>query len=155
MKKPYTKESALIAMGTLCARSEQCEADIVKKLRLKGLPYPDIQDVIAKLRSDSFIDDHRFARSFANDKVRFSAWGRNKIRLALITKRIESEAVAAALQSIDETDYKAALARAAQSKVKSLDLQEYDDRLKLYKFLVSRGFESALASREVKRLRMQ
>ena len=39
--------------------------------------------VIAALVKGCFVDDERFARAFANDKVRYNKWGRHKIDQAL------------------------------------------------------------------------
>lgn len=152
MKKILTREEALLAMADLCARSEQCAYDIAKKLRLKGLSSSDIMAVILELEEREFIDHKRFARSFARDKVRFSAWGKNKIKAALLSKRISASIINEAFQHIEPEDYNDALTRAAKAKSRQLDLSQYEDRLKLYRHLVSRGFESSIVSKIVKTL---
>lgn len=152
MKKQLTVELAKLRMADLCARSEQCSFDITKKLKAKGLVYSDIMEVITFLTERDFINHKRYARSFARDKVRFSAWGRRKINVALRAKKIEEEFIYNALREIEEDDYKEALLRAASSKARQLDLSEYDGRLKLYRHLLSRGFESELSSAMVKKL---
>ena len=75
-------------MADLCARSEQCEADIRQKLYRLGLSSGEVQQIVSQLIDEKFIDNARFARSFARDKCRFSCWGRHKIRLALAAKRL-------------------------------------------------------------------
>lgn len=152
MKKPITKEEALLRMAGLCARSEQCSFDIAKKLQSKGLARDDIRYIIEELISRKFIDHHRFARSFARDKVRFSAWGLLKIRAALLARRIPDSVISEAFAEIDPEDYADAVSRAARAKAMSLDLTVYDDRLKLYRHLMSRGFESSVSSAEVRKL---
>lgn len=143
-----TREEALVKMADLCARSEQCPFDIARKLRLKGLSPTDIRLVLDELESRRFIDTARFARSFANDKVRFSGWGRIKIRAELAGRRIPPGDVSAALEQIDAADYEAALERVARQKTAALDLSVYGDKMKLMRYLLSRGFEPD-ASREV------
>lgn len=152
MKKILTREEALLKMADLCARSEQCSFDISRKLLSRGLSSSDIRYVVGELESGGFIDDFRFARSFARDKVRFSAWGRIKIRVALIGRRIPASVITAALQEIDEDDYADALRRTALQKSRQLDISIYEDRVRLFRHLVSRGFESSLATAEVKKL---
>lgn len=154
MKKILNRDEALLAMADLCARSEQCSFEITRKLSKKGLSRDDIEFVVSELNERGFIDDMRYARSFSRDKVRFSAWGRMKIRMALIAKHIPSFIISEALNCIDSDDYAAAVQRAARSKAPSLDLSLYDDRLRLYRFLISRGFESRISSAEVKRQRI-
>lgn len=136
-------------MAGLCARSEQCPYDIMAKLRKYGLTSEDADEVLTRLRELQFVDEARYARSFARDKVRFSGWGRNKIRQQLLLKRIPAPVIAEALDSIEPADYKDALIRAAKTKVKSLDLTEYGDRTKLMKHLMTRGFEADLSMKMV------
>jgi regulatory protein len=154
-KKPITREEALLKMADLCSRSEQCRSEIARKLQTKGLYVADIESVVKELIDRGFINEERYARSFANDKVRFSAWGRLKIRAALAVKRIPSSAVAAALEQIDEEEYADAAFRAARAKASYLDLSEYDDRQKLYRHLLSRGFESKIAAEAMKKLKIE
>ena len=87
-KKEVTPQKALEMMAGLCAKSEQCPYDIMAKLRKFGLTAEDAGEVLDSLREQKFVDEARYARSFARDKVRFSGWGRNKIRQQLMLKRI-------------------------------------------------------------------
>lgn len=147
-----TKDAALLRMADLCARSEQCASEIITKLRAKGLAADDIRDIVDNLTARGFIDEYRYARSLARDKVRFAGWGRMKIRAALAAKRVSSGAIAEAMGEIDPQDYADALARVARSKASGLDLTQYDDRMRLLRQLASRGFEIDLAKAEIKRL---
>lgn len=155
MERKTTPEAALIRMADLCARSEQCEADIRQKLYRLGLTSSEVQRVIESLIADRFIDNARFAAAFARDKCRFSAWGRNKIRLALMAKRIKSSDIDDALRSIDEKDYADALRRTAAAKARGMDFSgpdARDNRMRLFRHIISRGFESELASKAVREL---
>lgn len=150
MKTPVTPDAARLRMADLCARSEQCEADIRQKLYRLGLSSAEVQATVSSLIEDRFIDNARFARSFARDKCRFSAWGRNKIRLALAAKRISAQDIAQGLEAIDRKDYLDALKRTAMAKARTLDLKgenAYENKLKLFRHILSRGFESELASK--------
>ncbi|MDE6006455.1 MAG: recombination regulator RecX [Muribaculaceae bacterium] len=148
-----TREDALIRMADLCARSEQCAFDIERKLRLKNISESDIDLIIEELERRKFLDSTRFARSYANDKLRFSGWGRLKIRAGLMQRHIPSPAISAALEALDEDEYEAALLRVATSKARSLDLSSFADRTKLLRHLVNRGFTPPECSDVLKRLR--
>lgn len=153
--RPTTPEAALARMADLCARSEQCEADIRQKLYRLGLQSGDVQKIIESLIADRFIDNARFARSFARDKSRFSLWGRNKIKLALAAKRISAPDIRQALDSIDEEDYMETLTRVTAAKARGLDLKGPDgreNRIKLFRHILSRGFESELATKAIRDL---
>ncbi len=142
----------LSRMASLCARSEQCEADIAAKLHKAGLSRDDADSIMRRLRDDRFLDNRRFARAFASDKSRFAGWGRVRIRMALAMKRIPSDIVAEALDNIDDEEYMEAMRRTARAKTRTLDISLRDDRNKLYRHLLSRGYESALAVKVIKEL---
>lgn len=152
-KKPISPEAARLRMADLCARGEHCEYEIAEKLRKLGQTASDIRDILEFLTAERFVDNARFAAAFARDKVRFSGWGRRKIRMALALKRISSGDIAEALDSIDERDYAETLSKVTLSKSRGLDLNDYDDRTKLYAALARRGFESAMISKEISALR--
>lgn len=152
-KKSIDPEKARLKMADLCARSEQCEHDIREKLKRSKLSYQDIEDIISFLTERHFIDNARFAKSFTNDKVRFSGWGRNKIRMALRMKKISSDDINFAFENIDESEYNQSLARVAKYKCKDIDLSDYDQRNKLFRYLLSKGFESAKISKIISALR--
>lgn len=144
MKKEVTYEKVLLRLAGLCASSEQCSGDIRSKALKAGLSVTDAERVVEYLVGNKYVDDGRFARAFANDKVRFSGWGRMKIRIGLRSKGLSDAMVSSALQSIDADDYKEALGRALAAKARSLDLTDVKGRQSLYRHLASRGFESSL-----------
>lgn len=137
-------------MADLCARSEQCAYDIREKLFKAGLNPSAVEETITFLINEKFIDDNRFAGSFARDKVKFAGWGRNKIRMALALKRINSTTISEALDSIPYEMYQDSLMRAAKSKARNLELNDYADKVKLMRHLASRGFTSSEASEAVR-----
>lgn len=144
-KKPASKEGMRLKMADLCARSEQCEGEIREKLWKSGLNGSDIDDIISFLISEKFIDNSRYAKAYARDKVKFSGWGKNKIRMMLAMKKhIDAAAISEALQSIDARDYEEALHKAATAKARSLNLTDIKDRRKLAAHLIGKGFEPSL-----------
>ena len=152
IKKPLSPEAARLRMADLCARSEQCEFDIRTKLSRLGISTSDSDSIITFLRDNRFIDHLRFAAGFSRDKCRFSAWGRNKIRVALMAKRIAKADIDEGLRQIDDKDYLDALRRVTLAKARQLDLtgeKAREDKFRLYRHILSRGFESALAKKAV------
>lgn len=152
-KRAITPEAAQIRMADLCARSEQCEYDICQKLFKMGVPNAHISEIITYLIDNKFIDNARFARSFARDKCRFSSWGPYKIRLGLASKRLSPTDISQGLDALEENDVIEAARRVAKAKSRSLDLhgeEAREERLKLYRHILSRGFDSSLASKVAK-----
>lgn len=145
-KKP-DPEALLLRMAGLCAKSEQCSFDISTKLYKAGLTRDKREEIIEYLTTNRYLDDARFARAYASYKVRFSSWGKRKIRMALAAKRIPSDMVAEALDNIDEKDYDEAIKRAVESVKRAIKPDDPHPRNTLYRKLLARGFESDIITR--------
>lgn len=143
-KKRLSADAMLVRMAGLCASSEQCSADIRAKILKKGFSNEEADKMMEYLVRNRYVDDDRFAGAYARDKVRFSGWGRHKVRMGLRSKGIPEMAISRALGLIPEEDYSEALYKALIAKAKSLDMEVVADRRKLYRHLASRGFESSL-----------
>lgn len=138
---PVTPEAALQQMAALCARSEQCSFEIEQKLKRKGLFPNEIETILNRLRANRFVDDRRYAAAFARDKNTFLLWGRNKIRAALLQKRIPHGYIDHVLNDLDPEEYLDACRRAARAKASSLNLSASEDRQKLIRHLAAKGYE--------------
>lgn len=140
-------------LEALCARSEQCEGEIRRKLRLWQIGEEDANTIVRSLRRRRFVDDSRYAGAFVRDKYRFARWGRRKIELALRQKRVDADIIAEALDEIDEDEYTEVLRQLIVLKSKSLgDMDAYEARNRLFRFAVSRGFETTIASRIISKV---
>lgn len=142
--KSITQDAALLRAADLCARSEQCEQEIREKLRRWGLPVSDHDGVINYLIEHCYIDETRFACAFTNDKVRFSGWGRIKIRMALQMKKIPSDVIDEAIKAIDEKVYVENLRNILASRAKRYDLSDFAQRTTVCRQVAAKGYESGL-----------
>ncbi len=148
-KTPVTPDKALMRLEALCARSEHSCGELRQKLRLWGVSACDEEKIIASLQQRKFVDDERFARAYVRDKLRFSHWGRVKIRVGLIAKRVSSPIIAIAIsEEISVEEYESTLVSVLRTKMRAIeDADSYDGRTRLFRFGVSRGFEPGEVSR--------
>jgi len=152
-RKPITPENALMRLEALCARSEHCAYELRSKLRTWGIAADAADKIIASLTKDRFVDDTRFARSFVNDKFRFSGHGRMKIRMALVAKRIDRNIINDAIALIDSDEYAARLREILAAKARRIDdIDTYEGRTRLFRFGVSRGFESDAVAEAIREM---
>lgn len=147
-KAPLTFENALSRAADLCARCEQCSPDILKKLDSWGINASDSAKIIRRLEELKFLDNLRFAKAYAHDKLHFSGWGRRKIRQGLWAKRLPTDIIDQAFDDIEEEDdeYRAIALRVIKAKIRQL--KEWplsrESKLKVVKFAMTRGFEYPL-----------
>ena len=152
-RKPITPDNAFLRLTTLCARCEQAEGDLRKKLHDWGVSPSDADAIITRLKQERYLDNERFARAYCRDKLRFNGWGRIKIAFMLRGKGIEQEFIDAALAEINEEQYFAILNDVLETKARSLkDKEPQQVRDALLRFAASRGFEPAIFFPAVSRL---
>lgn len=148
-KRILTPDEALSRAAGLCAKCEQCTPELRKKLATWGIFPSDADKIIRKLEEMRFVDDARFARAYAHDKLAYSGWGRNKIIQGLWAKRLDREYIDASMDEIDDEEYESVCRRVIASKIRlSKDgLSTYESKMKILRYTVQRGFESRLAGR--------
>lgn len=136
-----TVEEALNRAAALCAASECCPADILKRLQRWELNAKEQASVMGKLQSEGFLDEQRFARCFALEKIRFNKWGRRKVAQALWAKQIDQRTIDEVLNAIDPEEYLHVLRPLLKSKSRSIRANsDYEQQMKLTRFALSRGF---------------
>ena len=91
-------------MAWLCSRREYCSADVMRKIRQKGLCAEDASVVMQRLAKERYVDDARYARSFVRDKAVLSGWGPRKIAFALSAKGMPKKMIEEAMREISPED---------------------------------------------------
>lgn len=149
--KPIEIEKAILRFAGLCARSEQCSADILRKARLAGLGSSDCKILIDYLSDHAFLDDARFAGAFARDKASFAAWGPYKIQLALRSKSIPDNIIDSALHSVDPDIFYENIRKIIRAKSRSLNLKDPKDKQRLLRHLAAKGYNIDIIRRAIKK----
>ena len=141
-RRTKTPEEAYAALTHLCARAEKSESDALRLMRGWGLAESDAQRVLARLVSDRFIDDARYAGAFVREKFRLSGWGEYKIRAALQRKGIARERIDAALAEADRGDTAGRLRRQLERKARTVrHATPCELKAKLVRYGLSLGYE--------------
>jgi regulatory protein len=139
------KEQAILSIRHFCAYQERAQQEVRDKLYELGMTMPEVEEIIADLISENFLNEERFAISFAGGHFRIKGWGKLKINHALYQKKVSNFNIKMALQSIDQDDYLAKLLELANKKWNSLKGERGLSRMaKTHAFLYQRGFEPAL-----------
>lgn len=153
-QRQITPQTALDRLEQQCCRAEMSEGEAREKMRRWRILPSDADKIVDSLISRRFIDDCRFARAYVNDKVKFSRWGRRKIRSGLMLKRVSTDIIDDVLDEIDEEIYIGGLRHIIRSKINSHPeiVETYEQRTKLFRWIISRGYESQLAASELRHI---
>jgi regulatory protein len=142
-RKNPKKELVLPKIKHYCAYQERCRSEVEERLRSMGLSKKEIEEMVASLVQENYIDEGRFAMLYAGGKFRTSQWGFQKIKWELSKKKISAADIKSALAEISMTEYEKTLEKLAAQKWKLLG-SEKDETLKktkLQDYLLQKGYE--------------
>ena len=112
-----------------CVYQERCIYDVKQKLLEWRASPQTIESIIRQLEQEDYINEERFAVSFAHGKLRNNKWGKNKIFHALSQKHIPELYVQMGISEIDDEEYISILKSVIRSK--KVDEKDTFRKLKL------------------------
>ena len=144
-KKFTSKADALVKLQRYCAYQDRCHQEVRSKLIELGTYGQDLEDVMASLIEEKFLDEERFARSFARGKFRMKQWGRIRIRQELKMRNISEYCIRKAMEEISEEDYLKTLREVLERRASQIaEGDDFARKGKLAQYAMSRGFEGEI-----------
>lgn len=134
-----------------CAFQERCHFETRNKLFEYGLNATEVDQLLAELISENFLNEERFAETFARGKFRIKHWGRKKIRIELKKRKVSEYSIHKALGKIDEDEYYKVLSTVLSKKSKQIKEKDtFKKHYKLIQYATGRGFENDLINDIIK-----
>ena len=141
----HTINEATKKLESYCAYQERCHKDVVAKLRAMGMIPDDIDQIVVHLIQENYLNEERFAKSFARGKFRIKKWGRVRITNELKQRNITKYNIKIALKEIDDSIYLETLDLLADKRLASIkETNTQKRKRKLADYLLYRGWESHL-----------
>ena len=149
-RKSFTPAVAKVKIAAYCAYQERCQKEVRDKLYEYGLPSYEVENLVTAMILEGFVNEERFAKAFVRGKFRIKKWGRVRI-VKELKFRVESDnLVRAALREIDEQEYWDTLVYLAEKKLGEMNEKDsFKRKMKLYQFLVYKGYESDLVQQAI------
>jgi regulatory protein len=137
-----------------CVYQDRCHQEVEKKLSEFRL-IPEARELILiHLIQENYLNEERFAQSFARGKFRIKKWGKKRIVQELKMRDISAYNIKSALKEIDEEEYLSVLNELARTKQRSLkETNAYIRNQKLFQYLYRKGFESDLIRETIKNIK--
>lgn len=132
-------------------RSYKSQKEMKEKLILKGYDERTIERTLQFLKEYNLLNDENYAKMYVKDKVKRE--GTRKIKYTLIKKGIDDNLIEEELSKVLSEDIKEVALELAVKKYNILKKREDDKyRLsqKLYRFLMTKGYDFDLISEVVK-----
>ena len=133
-----------------CVYQERSQQEVRDKLYDWGLHRTEVEQCIAQLVSENYLNEQRFAIAYAGGKFRMKEWGRIKIKLALKQKKVSDYCIRKALEEISSKDYKKTLNKLLSKKSKEVkESNPVKKKYKVAQYAISRGFEPEMVWGEI------
>lgn len=153
MKDVFSIKEALQKIEYFCSYQERCHDEVVVKLRTMKMDSEEIDQIMVHLIADNFLNEERFACSFARGKHRIKHWGKIRIVNELKYKNISQTLINTALKEITPEEYLATFHTLAERQWETIrETNTSKKRKKCCDYLLRRGFESNLVYDKVKEL---
>ena len=151
--KTYTVLEAQQKLEYYCAYQERCHQEVNQKLREMNMIPEAIDVIIVYLIDNNFLDETRFASSFARGKHRMKHWGKIRIVNELKFRKISAFNIKEALKQISDQEYHETFEATADFCWRNLqESNTLKKRKKFCDYMLRKGFESGIVYEKVKEL---
>jgi len=139
------KKQALAKAESFCVYQERSQKEVRYKLVEWGMRGDELEEIISELILNNFLNEERFAKTYASGKFNIKHWGRVKIKQGLKLKGVPDKILQKAIYSIDDDDYLKTIEKLATKKAESLNENDpFKRKNRLMSYLQAKGFETDL-----------
>lgn len=138
-----TVQEATKKIEYYCAYQERCHKEVVEKLKTLGMFQTAIDHILTHLIEHNYLNEERFARSFARGKHTMSGWGKKRIEIELKIRDISAYNIKAALKELPDDSYNENFEKACEKKWNSInDANVQNKKRKFISYFLRKGYES-------------
>ncbi len=142
-----TDDEALDKLKHYCAYQERCHQEVRYKLISIKVYGEQLEQIIIALIDEDYLNEERFARSYARGKYRMKKWGRNRIKRELKYRKISDYCIRKGLEEIEsEGGYEEQLISILEKYITTRKDKWAKNilRSKAYEHAMIKGYESNL-----------
>ena len=149
----FTLAEAIQKVEKYCIYQDRCHQEVKNKLFSMHMLPETIDVIMAHLIENDFLNETRFAASFARGKHRIKNWGINRIVRELKLREISEYNIKNALKEIDIEEYINNFNSISEKHWNQIkETNKWIKRKKFCDFFLRKGFESDLIYQKVKEL---
>ncbi len=137
-------KAAKVKAGNYCAYRERTHQEVRDKLYELGLHRDEVEEVLTELIMEDFVNEERFAKSYARGKFNLKRWGKVKIAYELKRRKISNYCIDQAMLEIPPDDYDNVIVHIIEQKKKSYSGDIFKVKNKIARYLINKGYESEL-----------
>lgn len=128
--------------------------EVKEKMKQRGYDQKVVKEVINSLLQDKYLDDVNYAEIFINSMKNYKTWGRFMMKKKMYEKKLPAELIEEKLNELvaekDEVESAKRFLSRLFPDLNTIKKLEYDEKQKVLRKLVSRGFGMDVATKFLK-----
>lgn len=153
MGEELKEKTARQKMEFYCSYQERCHQEVQEKLYSYDLSEKERNQIIVHLIEHNFLNEERFARSFARGKHRIKHWGKIRLVNELKQRQISAPNIKCALTEISEEESQDTFDKLAEKHWETIrETNALKKKKKFCDYLLRKGWESNLVYGKMKEL---
>jgi regulatory protein len=137
-------ERALELAFSHLGKRDRTEAEVRRHLAAKDVGEQEAEAAIAEIVRMGYLDDARYARTFAEDRRNLDGWGPQRIERRLLALGVDGELVAAAIGTREGAEELEAALALLRRRCRAVPASERE-RERALGILVRKGYDLELA----------
>lgn len=138
-----------------CNYQDRCLSEIDSKMLKLEVPENWKSDLLQDLVDRGFLNERRFAKSYAIGKLRNNYWGKQKIYAGLRHKNVSHSIIKESIQTIEEEEYLSILREIMFNKIERIgDIKIAKNKKRLLNYVLQKGYESDIVWQIIKEIEL-
>lgn len=145
-KQRPSPQEAWVKIQKYCAYQERCHKEVKEKLYSYSLTTEDVDELMARLIQENYLNEERFAKAYAGGKFRVKKWGRLKILRELKLRDISAYCIKEGMKEIDDVLYYEQLKTILYKRWEEMkkESRPFMRKKKTSSYLIAKGYEPDL-----------
>lgn len=153
MAKAHTNQEVIQKMERYCVYQDRCHQEVIQKMRAMAVDSDQLDIIVVHLIEHGFLNEERFACSFARGKHRIKNWGKTRIINELRTRNISQINITTALKELSAEEYDHSfhtLAERVWNKIEESNILK--KKKKFYDYMFRKGYENQIIYDKINQL---
>ena len=150
-----TNEIALEKLRKYCVYQDRCHQEVRSKLLALKVYGEELEEIMSALISEDFLNEERFAKSFARGKFKMKKWGRIKIKNELKKRHVSPYCIKKGMTEIEDADYRQTIEELVKRHRLFSEIHTFAERNKIIQYLQRKGFEYEIIKQVFGELKME
>jgi regulatory protein len=149
-------EYILSKARSFCAYQERCISEVAGKLKEWKVGQKRAEKILEQLIHEDYLNEERFARSFAGGKFRINHWGKTKIIYELEKRQVPDLIIQIGLEEINDEEYEETLKELLQRKNREIhETDPLKHKQKLIAYGLQKGYHYGLVKQVLGKMKIE